>query len=113
MNFLQQFCPTTQSKFLFKNFKYIFIQTHRSKSTSKNKYALGSEARELARLGLQHDLFSKRTNLLYKNANISKGGTILDIGCGPGFTTLELATMVGKNGKVYAMDECLKSLSTF
>lgn len=112
MNLLQQFCPTTRSMILFKNFKYIFIQTPRSKSTSKKAYALGSEARELTRLGIQHDLFSKRTNLLYKNANISEGGTILDVGCGPGFTTLELATMVGKNGEVYAMDECLKSLST-
>ncbi len=35
---------------------------------------------------------------------ISDGMTVLDFGCGPGFFTLEAAKLVGKNGKVFAVD---------
>ncbi len=37
-------------------------------------------------------------------AYISKGMRILDIGCGPGFFTLDLARMTGENGYVIASD---------
>lgn len=35
---------------------------------------------------------------------ISEGMTVLDIGCGPGFFTLEIADMVGASGRVIAAD---------
>ncbi|MBT8379409.1 MAG: class I SAM-dependent methyltransferase [Ignavibacteria bacterium] len=35
---------------------------------------------------------------------IKEGMTVLDLGCGPGFFTVALAQMVGKNGKVIAVD---------
>ena len=35
---------------------------------------------------------------------IRKGDTVLDIGCGPGFFATEMAKMVGKTGKVFAVD---------
>jgi ubiquinone/menaquinone biosynthesis C-methylase UbiE len=35
---------------------------------------------------------------------IKEGMTVMDLGCGPGFFTLEMARMVGKNGKVTAVD---------
>ena len=35
---------------------------------------------------------------------IKEGMTVLDIGCGPGFFSIELARMVGGNGKVIAAD---------
>jgi ubiquinone/menaquinone biosynthesis C-methylase UbiE len=35
---------------------------------------------------------------------IKEGMTVLDIGCGPGFFSLVIADMVGKNGKVIAAD---------
>ena len=37
-------------------------------------------------------------------AYISKGMTVLDLGCGPGFFTLEMAKLVGETGKVIAAD---------
>ncbi len=35
---------------------------------------------------------------------IEEGMSVLDVGCGPGFFTMEMATMVGKTGKVTAAD---------
>jgi ubiquinone/menaquinone biosynthesis C-methylase UbiE len=35
---------------------------------------------------------------------IKKGMTVLDVGCGPGFFSVELARMVGKSGRVIAAD---------
>lgn len=35
---------------------------------------------------------------------IKEGMTVMDLGCGPGFFTIEMAKMVGKNGKVTAVD---------
>jgi ubiquinone/menaquinone biosynthesis C-methylase UbiE len=35
---------------------------------------------------------------------IKEGMKVLDIGCGPGFFSIELAKMVGKNGKVFSVD---------
>ena len=35
---------------------------------------------------------------------VKEGMTVLDIGCGPGFFSIEMANLVGKNGKVIAAD---------
>lgn len=35
---------------------------------------------------------------------VNKGMTVLDIGCGPGFFSVDLARMVGKSGRVVASD---------
>jgi len=35
---------------------------------------------------------------------VGEGSTALDVGCGPGFFTIELARLVGKSGKVIAAD---------
>lgn len=35
---------------------------------------------------------------------IREGMTVLDVGCGPGFFSVELAKMVGRNGKVISAD---------
>jgi ubiquinone/menaquinone biosynthesis C-methylase UbiE len=35
---------------------------------------------------------------------IEEGMTVLDIGCGPGFFSMEMAQMVGKSGRVIAAD---------
>ena len=35
---------------------------------------------------------------------IEKGMTVLDIGCGPGFFSIEMAQLVGKYGRVIASD---------
>lgn len=38
------------------------------------------------------------------NPYIKEGITVLDVGCGPGFFSIEIARMVGKSGRVIAAD---------
>lgn len=35
---------------------------------------------------------------------IKEGMKVLDVGCGPGFFSIEIAKMIGKNGKVFSVD---------
>lgn len=35
---------------------------------------------------------------------IAEGMTVLDLGCGPGFFSIDMAQMVGKSGRVIAAD---------
>ncbi len=39
-----------------------------------------------------------------KDIGIGEGMTVADLGCGPGFFVLPIASMVGEKGKVYAVD---------
>jgi ubiquinone/menaquinone biosynthesis C-methylase UbiE len=46
----------------------------------------------------------ERCSLMLTNLGVKRGMTICDMGCGNGFYTLQLAKMVGENGKVYGVD---------
>ena len=39
-----------------------------------------------------------------KQAGLSAGDTVVDVGCGPGFMSLPAAELVGETGRVYAVD---------
>lgn len=47
-------------------------------------------------------LFQNPVKLL--EAYIKPGDTVVDLGCGPGFFTIEMARMVGPDGRVVAVD---------
>ena len=49
------------------------------------------------------DFFSPRKNIL-EEAGIKKGFHVLDYGCGPGSYIIPLAEIIGKSGKIYALD---------
>lgn len=49
------------------------------------------------------DLFRPRAQIL-RDAGIGAGYQVLDYGCGPGSYTIALSELVGKTGKVYALD---------
>jgi len=49
------------------------------------------------------DLFLPRKHIL-KEAQIKSGFRVVDYGCGPGSYLVPLAELVGKTGKVYAVD---------
>ena len=77
----------------------------RMKRVNEKEYVLGTHESEIIRLGVQHKLWSASAFAIWERAGISKGQTVLDIGCGPGYTSMDLAGIVGDNGKVIAIDQ--------
>lgn len=49
------------------------------------------------------DFFAPRKNIL-KEVGIKPGFHVLDYGCGPGSFIIPIAKLVGKSGKIYALD---------
>jgi SAM-dependent methyltransferase len=71
----------------------------------QNAYILGTDPEELFRLGVQHQVWASEAQKGWSNAGFTAGQTILDLGCGPGFCTKELAFITGKSGKVIGVDK--------
>lgn len=66
---------------------------------------LGTNPVELERLGFQHRLWARPAYDLWHRASIGPGQAVLDIGCGPGFASFDLAQIVGPSGRVVGIDE--------
>lgn len=73
-------------------------------------YVLGTQDEEIERLGLQHRVWRSRVLDAWRRARIGTGDTIIDIGAGPGFATLDLAEIVGPQGKVVALERSRRFL---
>ena len=67
-------------------------------------YVLGTRKDEVGRLGLQHRIWAPLMFDAWRRAGIASGQTIIDVGAGPGFATLDLAICVGPEGKVIAFE---------
>lgn len=76
-----------------------------SSAAGPGEYVLGTHDAELERLGLQHRLWSAYAFECWERAGIAPGRSVLDVGCGPGFTSFDLAALVGASGRVVAVDE--------
>ncbi len=74
-------------------------------------YVLGTNDAELARLGFQHQVWSAQTTAAWERASFRRGATILDVGCGPGYATFDLASLVGPEGRVIGVDMSPKFVS--
>ena len=72
--------------------------------SDSNAYILGTDREELDRLELQHKVWLSESKKGWTNAGFSIGHSILDLGCGPGYCSLELADIVGSNGNIIALD---------
>ena len=72
------------------------------------EYALGTNDAEIVRLGLQHKMWSASAYSIWERAGIRAGHTVLDLGCGPGYTSRDLAGVVTPKGKVVAVDESVR-----
>lgn len=68
------------------------------------EYILGTHGDELRRLGFQHQLWAEPTVRLWERAGFAPGQSLLDLGCGPGFATADLAQLVGAKGSVLGVD---------
>jgi ubiquinone/menaquinone biosynthesis C-methylase UbiE len=73
-------------------------------TSEADAYILGTDREELERLRLQHAVWTEAQHELMDRAGLRAGERVLDLGCGPGFTTFELAQRVGPGGKVVASD---------
>jgi ubiquinone/menaquinone biosynthesis C-methylase UbiE len=73
--------------------------------SNQNEYILGTDPEELQRLGFQHRVWSKDAFALWERAGIGQGQRILDLGCGPGFATFDLADIAGSDGLVIGLDK--------
>ena len=69
-----------------------------------NEYVLGTQDAELRRLGFQHRLWSRQAAEAWEIAQFRPGQRLIDVGCGPGFATTELAQLVGLDGGVVGVD---------
>jgi SAM-dependent methyltransferase len=65
---------------------------------------LGTDDVELARLGLQHQVWRPVMLAAWQRAGITAGWRVADIGAGPGYATVDLAEMVGPAGRVVSVE---------
>jgi SAM-dependent methyltransferase len=65
---------------------------------------LGTEAAEVERLGLQHRVWRPRVTDAWRRAGFTTGQHLIDVGCGPGYATVDLAAIVGPEGRITALD---------
>jgi len=75
------------------------------------EYVLGTHDEEVARLGVQHQVWRDRMLQLCREAEFGQGSKLVDLGCGPGFATLDLAELAGGTGSVVAVDQSLRFLA--
>lgn len=71
---------------------------------SEKPYVLGTDETELARLRRQHELWKEEALKAWRLGGFGTGDRLLDLGCGPGFTTRDLARWIGRRGEVTAVD---------
>jgi SAM-dependent methyltransferase len=71
---------------------------------ASSDYILGTHREELERLRFQHELWRPQAQAAWGRAGISTGQRLLDLGAGPGFAALDLARLVGAEGRVLALE---------
>ncbi len=75
-------------------------------------YVLGTHDQEIARLGLQHRVWRSRVIDAWARAGIGAGQTVIDVGAGPGYASVDLAELVGSTGRVVAIERSQRFLAT-
>jgi SAM-dependent methyltransferase len=71
---------------------------------TERDYVLGTHEEELARLGVQHQIWRPVVLECWQKAGITIGSRVLDLGAGPGYATVDLAEIVGPSGAVVALE---------
>jgi len=71
---------------------------------NERDYVLGTNDEELQRLGMQHRIWRPIVLDCWQRAGIGVGSRVLDMGAGPGYSTMDLAEVVGSGGEVVAVE---------
>jgi len=82
-----------------------------SAMTTDRDYVLGTHDDEITRLGLQHDVWRPYASAAWQRAGFTRGQALLDLGCGPGWATADLAAIVGPQGRVIGVDRSTRFLA--
>jgi len=69
-----------------------------------SSYLLGTHAEELERLRFQNQLWQPTARAAWQRAGLHAGEHVLDLGAGPGFAALDLAAIVGADGRVLGLE---------
>lgn len=77
---------------------------------TERNYVLGTHDAEIARLQLQHRVWRARMFDAWRRAGITQGQTVVDVGSGPGYASLDLAEIVGRKGRVIAIERSTRFL---
>lgn len=75
-------------------------------------YVLGTHDAEVERLSLQHRIWRAKALDAWRRAGFTVGQTLLDVGSGPGFASVDLAGIAGSEGRVVAVDRSRHFLET-
>jgi len=67
-------------------------------------YVLGTHREEIARLGLQHQVWRPHMLDAWARAGMTRGSRVVDFGAGPGYATVDAAEIVGSSGRVTALE---------
>ncbi len=78
--------------------------------SDEREYVLGTHDAEIQRLGLQNAVWRPRASAAWRRAGFTAGQTLLDVGCGPGYASLDLAEIVRPNGRVVSVDRSRRFL---
>lgn len=78
--------------------------------TEEKAYVLGTDDDEIVRLGVQHRVWRRRALEAWRSAGFTSGQNLVDLGCGPGYATIDLAEIVGATGSVTSMDQSSRFL---
>ncbi|HEX8623414.1 MAG TPA: methyltransferase domain-containing protein [Allosphingosinicella sp.] len=79
---------------------------------SERDYVLGTHDEEVERLGLQHRVWRPHMLDAFRRAGIGPGATVVDVGAGPGFASMDLAEIVGPSGRVLAVERSRRFLDS-
>ena len=78
--------------------------------SEEKSYVIGTHDAEIERLGVQHRVWRASVLDLWRQGGITTGQTVLDVGSGPGYAALDLAEIVGPEGKVIAIERSARFL---
>lgn len=73
-------------------------------SDRERDYLLGTHDVEIQRLGLQHRVWRPWVLDAWRRAGITLGSRVVDAGAGPGWASVDLAEIVGPEGRVHALE---------
>lgn len=75
----------------------------RASTMTTNDCVLGTHDEEVARLQLQHRVWRPQVLDAFRRAGFRSGQTLLDLGCGPGDVSQDLAEIASVSGRVLAI----------